>query len=52
MFNWVKFVFELIDFKFFDFIMIVCSMCFVKSDDVDVFVRLLKCDEKYFICDI
>lgn len=27
------------------------SMCFVKSDDADVPVRLLKCDEKHFISD-
>lgn len=49
--NWAKFVSELIDFKSLDFTMTVRSMCFVKSDDADVPVRLLKCDEKHFIRD-
>lgn len=40
--NWAKFVSELFDFKSLDFTMTVRSMCFVKSDDADVPVRLLK----------
>lgn len=49
--NWAKFVSELFDFKSLDFTMTVRSMCFVKSDDADVPVRLLKCDDRHFIRD-
>lgn len=52
--DWAQFVSELFvcgDSKSLDFTKKVWSMCFVKSDDADVPVRLLKCGEKHFIRD-